>query len=89
MPLTRLPSTARIYAYCLDHLDDEGYVRPLQQDIAQALGLSRSTVWVAVQRLRAEGRLRHVGHRWEQVIREVFDGNHLSSAVGTPQTRTV
>lgn len=59
--------TEDIWAYCLTHLDEENYVLPLQQDIAQALGLSRTTVSRTMQRLRARGALRHVGQRWEQV----------------------
>lgn len=72
-----------IQAYCLAHLDEEGYVRPLQKEIAVALGVSRWTVNQAIKALRKDGVLRHVGHRWEQACRHPGCGGE-ARCVRTP-----
>ena len=66
------PTALRVIQdYCLAHLDEEGYVRPLQKDIATALGVSRWTINTAIKALREAGVFEHVGQRWERVCASV------------------
>lgn len=66
-----------IWAYCLTHLDAEGYVKPLQQDIAVALGCHKDTVKLVFQQFRRQGLLVHVGQAWERVMGVTAEGNPL------------
>ena len=78
-----------VKAYCLAHLDEEGYVKPLQKDIAVALDLTRETVRFAIRDLRTAGVLRHVGHRWERVCQGVEEAMEEEPTRGAQQLRHI